>query len=181
MIWLWNIQKTLNLLDDTTNQPSKFRTRNWVKINNKSRRTYTANNDIKFKTSMISSNLWNCNHAYIQFKATITVQNTAATAATVNNTNIKAIFKSCAPFINCISQINNTQLDGAQAIDIVILMSNLIVYTDVYSKTSRSLWQYYRDKPALHNNHNIIVILASNNNSISFKFKQQLTREIWST
>ena len=130
---------------------------------------------------MISSNLWNYNHAYIQFKATITVQNTAATAATVNNTNIKAIFKSCAPFINCISQINNTQLDGAQAIDIVILMSNLIVYTDVYSKTSRSLWQYYRDKPALHNNHNIIVILASNNNSISFKFKQQITREIWST
>ena len=51
---------------------------------------------------------------------------------------------------------------------------NLIEYSDVYSKTSGSLWQYYRDEPALGNN-NIIDFLANNNNTISFKFKQQIT------
>ena len=50
-------QKMINLLDDTTNQPSKFRTRNWVEINDESRGTYNANSDIKFKSSVISSNL----------------------------------------------------------------------------------------------------------------------------
>ena len=77
---------------------------------------------------MITSNLCNYSDAYIQFKATITVPNTAATVATVNNTNIKAIFKSCAPFINCISEINNTQIYGAQDINIVMPMNNLIGY-----------------------------------------------------
>ena len=54
-------------------------------------------------------------------------------------------------------------------------MYNLIEYSDAYSKTSESLWQYYRDKPALDNNNNIIDFPANNNNSISFKFKQQMT------
>ena len=108
---------------------------------------------------MIRSNLCNYSDAYIQFKATITVPNTAATAATVNNTNIKAIFKSCAPFINCISEINNTQIYGAQDINIVMPMNNLIGYGYVYFKTSGGLLQYYRDGPALHNNNNIISFL----------------------
>ena len=51
--------KIINLLDNTTNQQSKFRTRNWVEMNDKSRGTY--NNNIKFKTSMIRSNL--CNYS----------------------------------------------------------------------------------------------------------------------
>ena len=54
-------------------------------------------------------------------------------------------------------------------------MYNLIEYSDAYSKTSESLWQYYRDKPALDNNNNITDFPANNNNSISFKFKQQMT------
>ena len=78
-------QKIINLLDNTTNQPSKFRTRNWVKINNESRRTYNANSDIKFKTSMIRSNLCDYSDAHIHVKATITVPNTPAAAASVNN------------------------------------------------------------------------------------------------
>ena len=51
-------------------------------------------------------------------------------------------------------------------------MYNLIEYSDAYSKTSGSLWKYYRDEPALHNNNNIIDFLANNNNRIYFKFKQ---------
>ena len=47
-------QKIANLLDNTSNQPSKFRTRNWVEINDDSRGTYT-NSDIKFKSTMLKS------------------------------------------------------------------------------------------------------------------------------
>ena len=54
-------------------------------------------------------------------------------------------------------------------------MYNLIDNRDVYSKTSRSFWEYYRDEPALDNNNNIIDFPADNNNSASFKFKQQIT------
>ena len=53
--------------------------------------------------------------------------------------------KNCAPFTKCISRINNTDTDNAQDIDIVMPMYNLIEYSDNYSKTSGSLWQYYKD------------------------------------
>ena len=102
-------QKIINLLDNTKNEPSKFRTRNWVEINDESRGTYYYNSDIKFKTSMIKSNLCHYSDAYVNVKATITVPRTAAKAAAVNNTNKKVIFKNCVPFINCVSEINNTQ------------------------------------------------------------------------
>ena len=54
-------------------------------------------------------------------------------------------------------------------------MYNLIEYNDVYSKISEDLWQYYREEPALDNNYNITDFPVSNNNSILFKCKQQLT------
>ena len=57
-------QKLANLLDSASNQPSKFRTRNWVEINDESRGTHTSN-DIKFKTIMLRSNLCNYADAYI--------------------------------------------------------------------------------------------------------------------
>ena len=67
--------------------------------------------------------------------------NTAAAGANANNVNKKLIFKNCAPFTNCISEINNTQVDNAKDIDIAMLMYNLIEYSDNYSETSGSLWQ----------------------------------------
>ena len=62
-----------------------------------------------------------------------------------------------------------------QNIDIVIPMYNLMEYSDVYSKTLGILWQYCRDEPVLDNNGNIIDFLLNNNNSILFKFKQEIT------
>ena len=56
-----------------------------------------------------------------------------------------AVFKNCAPFTNCISEINNTQIDNAQDIDIIIPMNNLVIISDSYAKTSGSLWPYCRD------------------------------------
>ena len=63
---------------------------------------------------------------YIPVKGTIAVPNTAVADANANNANEKVIFKNCAPFINCINQINNTQVDNAKDIDIVMPMYNLI-------------------------------------------------------
>ena len=100
---------------------------------------YNANSDIKLKTSMIRSNLCDYSDTYIHVKATIIVQNTVAAAVPVNNTNKKVIFKNCAPFTNCISEINNRQVDDARDIDILMPMYNLIEYSDVYSNTSESL------------------------------------------
>ena len=76
------------------------------------------------------------------------------------------IFKNCAPFIDCISEINNTQTDNAKYIDVVIPMYNLIEYSDNYLKTSGSLCQYYRDDA----NYNIAE-------SESFKFKVKITEK----
>ena len=85
-------QKTINLLGDTSNQPSTFRTKNWVEINDDLWETH-KNNKIKFKTSMMRSNLYDYWDAYIHFKGTITGTNKAGEDATVNNTNKKVIFK----------------------------------------------------------------------------------------
>ena len=114
--------KNSKLIDDTSNQPSKFRTKNWIEINDESRGTYNVNSQIKFKTTMLKSSLCDYGHAYILVKGTtITVNNTAAAAAAAaaaasNNTNKKVIFKNCAPFTNCISEINNTQVGNAKDI-----------------------------------------------------------------
>ena len=168
-------QKIANLIDDNTlNQPSKFRTRNWIEINDESRGVYNVNSQIKFKTTMLKSSLCDYSDAYILVKGTITVNNTAAAGAASNNTNKKVIFKNCAPFTNCISEINNTQIDNAKDIDIVMPMYNLIEYSDNYAKTTGSLWQYCKDIPARNANDDI-VIFAENTTTDSFKFKAKIT------
>ena len=68
-----------------------------------------------------------------------------AKAAAPNNTHKKVIFKNYVPFTNCISRINNTQVDDAHDIDVVMPMYNLIKYSDNYTKTYGTLWQYYRE------------------------------------
>ena len=142
-------QKIANLIDDTSNQPSKFRTKNWVEINDESRGTYNVNSQIKFKTTMLKSSLCDYSDAYILVKGTITINGVGADAAArqADERDKGVTFKNCASFTNCISEINNTQVDNAKHIDIVMSMYNLIEYSDNYAKTSGSLWQYYRDKP----------------------------------
>ena len=75
---------------------------------------------------MIRSNLCDYSNVYILVNGTVTVSNIAAPGAAVNNTNKKVIFKNCAPFTDCIAEINNTQTDDAQDIDIVMSMYKLI-------------------------------------------------------
>ena len=123
-------QKITNLLDNTWNQPSKFRTKNWVELNDESRGTYNTSSLIKFKTTMLKSSLCDYSDAYILVKGYVTVNNTAAADANANNVNKKVIFKNCAPFTNSINEINNTQVDNATDIDIGVPMYNLIEYSD---------------------------------------------------
>ena len=122
-------QKIANLLSDASNKPSKFRTRNWIEINDDIKGAYSPNKQIRFKTEMLRSTLCDYADAYILIKGNISVNNNAAGA---NNTNKKVIFKNCASFTNCISKINNTQIDNAEYIEIVMPMYNLIEYSDNY-------------------------------------------------
>ena len=115
-------QKIANLLNDESNKPSKFRTKNWVEIDDDIRGAYSPNKQIRFKTSMLRSSLCDYSDAYILVKGNISVNNTAAAGVDANNTNKNVIFKNCAPFTSCISEINNEQIDDAEYIDIVMPM-----------------------------------------------------------
>ena len=158
-------QRIVNLLDNASNQPSKFRTRNWVEINDESRGTYTSN-DIRFKTTMLRSSLCDYADAYIFVKGTITITGAGADvdARQADERDKSVTFKNFAPFTKCINRINNTEIDNAKDIDIVMPMYNLIEYSDNYSKTFGSLWKYYKDDP----NDNIA-------DSESFKSKVKIT------
>ena len=167
-------QKIANLLDDASNKSSKFRTRNWVEINDNARGNSFSTKQIRFKTSMLRSSLCDYSDAYIIVKGNITVNNTAAEGAASNNTNKKVIFKNCAPFTNCINNINNEQIDNAECIDIVMPMYNLIECSDNYSKTSGSLWQYCKEIPAINNDGDIVDFNGANATD-SFNFKTKIT------
>ena len=170
-------QNIANLIDDNTlNQPSKFRTRNWIETNDESRGVYNVNNQIKFKTTMLKSSLCDYSDAYILVKGTISINNTAAQGAAANNIDKKVIFKNRAAFTNCISEINNTQIDNAKDIGIVMPMYNLIEYSDNYAKATGSLWQYCKDIPARDNNDETATFDA-NYLTDSCKFKAKITGE----
>ena len=164
-------QKIINLLDNTPNQPSKFKAKNWVKINDESRGTYNEDNQIRFKTSMLRSSLCDYVHLYILVKGTITFRDTAAQDQAKNVANKKVIFKNCVPVTNCISTRNYTQEDDAHDIDVVMAMYHLIEYSDNYSKTSGISWQFCRDELALDNSNAITDFDVANSITDSFKVK----------
>ena len=109
-------QKIANLLENASNQPSKFTTKNWMEINDESRGGYTRGSDINFKTAMIKSSLCDYADAYILIKGTITLTGAGDDVAPrqANERNKYVIFKNCAPFTKCISTINNTEIDNAE-------------------------------------------------------------------
>ena len=123
---------------------------------------------------MLRSSLCDYSDAYILVKGNVTVNDTATDGADANNTNKKVIFKNCAPFTNCISKINNTQIDNAEYIHIVMPMYNLIEYSDNYSKISGGLWQYFKDIPAIDNDGDIADFNGANATD-SFNFKTKIT------
>ena len=134
------------MLQNPPDQPSKFRTKNWVEIDDESKESYNTGSDIKFKTTMLRSNLCDYADVYILVIGTITITGAGDDDAAKRWDEKKKgiIFKNCAPFTKRISRINDTEINHAQDIDIVMPIHNLIEYSDNYSKTSGSLWQYYK-------------------------------------
>ena len=98
---------------------------------------------------MLKSSLCDYSDAYILVKGTITINGRGADAAArqADERDKVVIFKNCAPFTNCISEINNTQIENAKDIDVVMPMYKLIKCSDNYAKTTGSLWQFFRDEP----------------------------------
>ena len=89
--------------------------------------------------------------------------------ATGGNANTKVAFKNCAPFTKFIANINDEHTDGAENLDIIMPMYNLIEYRDIYSDTSGSFWQFKRDESPVTNAGNPVNVSAAN--STSFKYK----------
>ena len=99
---------------------------------------------------MLRSSLCDYSDAYILVSGTITITRAEAYdgAKRLDKRNKGVIFKNSAPFTDCIlSEINNTQIDNSKYIDVLMPMYSLIEKSDNYSKTSGSLWQYYKDNP----------------------------------
>ena len=147
------------MLDNKPNQPTKFRAKNWIEINDESRGTYT-----------VTSSLCDYSNVYILVKGTITVA--TKTAAAPNNAN-KVIFNNCAPFFKCISRINNTQVDYAHYRDVEMAMYNLI-------ETSGILSQCWRDEKVLADDSTTADFNADNADTNSFNIRQKNKRSnIW--
>ena len=135
------------MINNTPNQPTKFNTKNWVEIDDESRGAYNTNSQIKFKTSKLRSSFCNYSDVYILVSETIAITGagTDDVAKQLDEREKGVIFKNWEPFIDCISEINNTQMDNVKYIDVVIPMYNLIEYSNNYLKTSGSLWQCYKN------------------------------------
>ena len=107
-------QKIINLLNDSDNDNSKFATKKWYIIDSESKGNYLPDNQIKFLTSSLESNLCDYSDAYILVTGNITV--------TGGNNNTKVAFKNCAPFNKCRTEINETFVDDANFINITMPM-----------------------------------------------------------
>ena len=157
-------QKIVNLLNGSDNENSKFATTKWYIIDSESNGNYSHESDIKFLTSSSESSLCDYSDTYILVTGNINV--------TAGDNNTKVAFKNCVPFKKYRTEINGTFVDDANFINITMPMYNLIEYSDNYSDTSGSLWQFKRVEQPIDNNGAFINITAEN--SSSFKYKSNL-------
>ena len=143
-------EKIVNLLNSSENEYSKFATKQWYVIDSETKSEYSHHNPIKFLTKRIESSLCDYSDAYILVTGDIVLKK--RNAANTDDENINAatqvVFKNCAPFKDCRTEINDTFVDYANFINIAMPMYNLIEYTDNYSDTSGSLWGFKRDEVA---------------------------------
>ena len=155
------------------NLPDKlpiFITKKWIEVHDQSGETYNTNKQIRFKTSVLRSDLCDYSDAYIVVKGKITVTNPDNNAC-----DNKLTFKNNAPFTSCISKINSTLIDNAEDLDVVMSMYNLIEYSTNYRKTTGSLWNYYRNEP---NSGAVGNINYSIKDSKSFDCKTRITGKL---
>ena len=139
-------EKTVNLSKDTDDESSKLARKTWHVINDQNNTEYGEGNEndssIKFETKVIKSSLCDYSGEYRLVTGDIT-------AAGGNNIT-RVAFKNWAPFRSCVTHINDEHIDTAENLDIMP-MYNLIEYSDNYSDTSVSSWQFRRDKQNMNN------------------------------
>ena len=168
-------QTIINLLGTTPDEVPRFITKKWIEVHDQSGNAedrYKPSKQIRFKTSMLRSDLCDFSDAYIVVKGDITLKKDVDKGF-IDVSNRSLAFKNNAPFTNCISKINNVLIDNAEDLDIVMPMYNLLEYSKNYRKTTGSLWNYYRDEPnnPLATNYNADPIT----NTASFKYKTSIT------
>ena len=123
-------EKITNLLGTTFDNVPRFITKKWIEVHDQSGNAedrYKPSKQIRFKTSMLRSDLCDFSDAYIVVKGTITVTNPDN-----NPYDKKLAFKNNAPIVSCISKINNTLIDNAEDLDVVMPMYNLLEYSQNY-------------------------------------------------
>ena len=137
-------KKITNLLGTTADEVSRFITKKWVEVQDYQGNVedrYKLSRPIRFKSSMLRSDLCDLSDAYIVVKGTITV------ADSNNDAHDKRlVLKNNAPFTSCISKINNTLIHNVEDLHVVMPMYNLLEYSKNYSKTRVRFRNYYRDE-----------------------------------
>ena len=163
--------KMNNLLGSESENLSKFVTREYVRVNSLSN-TYNENKSIRFKTPMLRSDLCDYADAYILVNGTITVTANAEANNIRDKRNRPLILKNNAPFVSCITKINNELIEDAEDLDVLMPMYNLLEYSKNYKETIGSFYNYYRDELSNDdddNNFNSIKVVNSN----VFKYKNK--------
>ena len=158
-------QKIVNLLNDADNESSKVATKKWYIINDQNNGPYDRGNEndltIKFETKVIKPNLCDYSDAYILVTGDIKVADVAA------NTNVA--FKNCVPFTRCVTPINDEHVETAEYLDIIMPMYNLIEFSDNYTDSYGSLYQFKRDESPMNDDENPLNVALDN--AASFKYK----------
>ena len=129
-------QKVINLLDNTENEYSTFATKKWHITDSEPKGNYSHQNPIRFLTNSLESSFCDYSDAHILVTGNITVTD-------VDNTT-KVAFKNFAPFNKCRTEINETFVRETDIINITMPMYSLLEYSDNYSDTSGSLWNFRR-------------------------------------
>ena len=155
-------QKIIKLLDTISDNVPRFFTKKWIEVHDQSGKLYNIYKQIRFETTMLRSDNCGYSDAYIFIKGNITVEG----VNDIEKHNRSLIIKNNAPFISCVSNINGTLIKNAETLNVAISMYNLIEHSKNYSKTSDTLWNYYKD-------------ISTNpiTNSESFKYNTSITGE----
>ena len=144
----------------------------WYVIDSESKGNYLHLSQIKFLTKSIEPSLCGYSETYILVTGNITVTKTIAVDPVqrkeVLTEATQVVFKNCAPFKKCCTEIDGTLVDEVDFINITMCMYNLIEYGGNYSDTSGSLWGFKRDE--IDNNAEV----TNDNSAPSFKYKASL-------
>ena len=147
------MQKILNLLSNSGYEYPTFTTKKWYVIDSESKGNYSHENPIKFLTNSLESSICDYSDVYILVTGNVVG----------GNNNTKVVFKNCSPYRKCRTEIKENFIDEADFINITMPMYNLIEYSDNYSDTSGSLWDFKRDE--IVNNADV----TNDDNAPSFK------------